>query len=250
MRKASAPSRDRVEKDAGGAEVGSAAEHGPEARGWKLETGCVTGIYACPRVIFQLFFEFPASRFQLLAPSSKFNASATARMANGNARTCGCMSPSRKLKNGNSSMTSMLFPGQILVVDHARRVPPPPEASGQVTGRRVVSELFDVQPLEPLQRNQALVIRQLDQPFKVAQETDEQRAEQSIADAAALTVRGAWCVVRIPCRVRLNSRVPGFQFPVSSFQLPASSFQPTAPNRTPRRTPRSSPARTTAPRPD
>ena len=71
-------------------------------------------------------------------------------------------------------------PQQILVMDHARRVPPPPESAGQVAGRRVVGELLYVQPLEPIQRNQTLVIRQLDQPFQVAQETDEQRAGQTV----------------------------------------------------------------------
>ena len=104
-------------------------------------------------------------------------------------------------------------------------MPPPPEAAGQIAGRRIVGELFDVQPLEPLQRNQALVIRQLDQPFQVAQKTDEQRAEQTVADAAGLTVcgawsveRGAWGAFRVLCCVRLS-----FKLPASSFQFPASS---------------------------
>ncbi len=33
---------------------------------------------------------------------------------NGNANTCGCRSPSRKLKKGNSSITSWLAPERVL----------------------------------------------------------------------------------------------------------------------------------------
>ena len=67
-----------------------------------LEAGCIPD--------FQLRvsrFQFPASSFQLLAPSNRFNAKATARIANGSASTCGCMSASKKLKNGNSSINSL-----------------------------------------------------------------------------------------------------------------------------------------------
>ena len=53
-----------------------------------------------------------ATYFPSLTPKSSANAKPTANSTNGNPNTWGCMSPSRKLKKGNSSIISTAFPSR------------------------------------------------------------------------------------------------------------------------------------------
>jgi len=77
------------------------------------------------------------------------------------------------------------IPDQILVVDDARRAPPPPEPTRPAAGRRTLSEILYVKPLNKRQGQQPAVIGGVKQPFEVTEEADAQRAQQAPSDAGA-----------------------------------------------------------------
>ncbi|OQA39739.1 MAG: hypothetical protein BWY52_03057 [Chloroflexi bacterium ADurb.Bin325] len=80
---------------------------------------------------------------------------------------------------------------QILVVDDARRAPPPPEPAGPAAGRRGVGQSLYVKPLDEREGQQPALVRGVEQPFEVAEKAHAQRGQHPPADAVAAGRRPA-----------------------------------------------------------
>ena len=107
-----------------------------EIRDWKLEVGdwrLEVGDWRLEVGSLILDFGFWILDFGTSCLST-FSARASASSTKGNARTWGCMSPSMKLKKGNSSMTSTVLPSRSLswMTREARHHHHPPPRSNHL----------------------------------------------------------------------------------------------------------------------
>ena len=162
----------RRQDDAGRAKTGERAEHGPEAGYSKLE--------ARHWRLLARSFQLPASCFQHQVQRQTDRKQHERQRQDVRVKIAQKEAEEREFVDHFDRIAE-----QVPIMDHARGAPPPPEPTCPVACRRRVHQLLYVDPLDPGQRRESPVIGDIDDCLQVTDETDEQCAEKSEADAAA-----------------------------------------------------------------